>query len=128
MADGRLPRWPRNFPNSRNRFPHSARQTPTRRATLQPVAMPARIPQSDQTSALLFHARAATLFPSADGELCASVPSSIDARRVFPLRSAEFRDWLTANYYSEFESCPSPGALRSVLHTLEARAQYGDWP
>jgi hypothetical protein len=90
--------------------------------------MPARIPPSDQARALLFHARAATPFPSANGELCASVPSSIDSRRVFPLRSAEFRDWLTANYYSEFERAPSASAFRSVLRTLEACARHGDLP
>ena len=69
--------------------------------------MPDRIRQTDPARALLFHAGAATPFPSANGELCASVPSSIDSRRVLPLRSAEFRDWLTANYFSEFESAPS---------------------
>jgi len=90
--------------------------------------MPDRIRQTDPARALLFHTRSATPFSSANGELCASVPSSIDSRRVLPLRSAEFRDWLTANYYSEFESAPSASALRSVLHTLEARARYGDLP
>jgi hypothetical protein len=71
---------------------------------------------------LLFHAGAATPFPSANGELCASVPSSIDSRRVLPLRSAEFRDWLTANYYSEFESAPvrERSSLRAA-HTRSPR-------
>jgi hypothetical protein len=56
----------------------------------------------DQTQALLYHARAATPFCSEDGEPCASIPSSVDSRRVLALRSASFRDWLTANFYSEF--------------------------
>jgi len=90
--------------------------------------MPARIPQAEQARALLFHAGAATPFLSANGELCASIPSTVDSRRVLPLRSAEFRAWLTANYYSEFESAPSAAAFRSVLQTLEARARYGDFP
>jgi hypothetical protein len=90
--------------------------------------MPDRIRQTDPARALLFHARGATPFASANGELCASIPSSIDSRRVFPLRSAEFRDWLTANYYSEFERAPSSSVFRSVLHALEARARYGDFP
>lgn len=90
--------------------------------------MAKRLHQSDQADALLYHARAATPFFSQEGEPCASVPSSIASCRVLPLRSAGFRDWLTANYYAEFETAPSTTALRAVLRTLEARAQYGDAP
>jgi hypothetical protein len=90
--------------------------------------MPARVFHADQAQALLYHARTATPFCSADGEPCASVPSSLDSRRVLPLRSAAFRDWLTANFYNEYESAPSADALRVVLRTLEARARYGDFP
>jgi hypothetical protein len=88
--------------------------------------MPKRLNQSDQALALLYHARAATPFFSQGGEPCASVPASVDSRRVLPLRSADFRDWLTANYYSEYEAAPSSLALRAVLRTLEARAQDGN--
>jgi hypothetical protein len=88
--------------------------------------MPKRLPHADQAVALLYHARSATPFFSRDGQPCASIPG--DARRIFPLRSADFRDWITANYYSEFESAPSDLALRDALRTLEARAQYGDTP
>ncbi len=84
--------------------------------------------QADQSNALLYHARAATPFFSQGGEPCASIPSSVDSRRIVPLRSADFRDWLTANYFSEYETAPSALALRTVLRTLEARAQYGNWP
>ncbi len=90
--------------------------------------MPKRLPQKDQAVALLYHARAATPFFSRDGQPCASIPANFDSCRIFPLRSADFRDWLTANYYSEFESAPSELALRAALRTLEARAQYGDTP
>jgi hypothetical protein len=90
--------------------------------------MPKRLHQSDQAFALLYHARAATPFFSQGGQPCASIPSSVDSCRILPLRSAGFRDWLTANYYSEFETAPSSLALRAVLRTLEARAQYGDSP
>jgi hypothetical protein len=87
--------------------------------------MPRRLTQSEQALALLYHARAATPFFAQNGEPCASVPSSVESVRVLPLRSADFRDWLTANYYSEYETAPSGLALRAVLRTLEARAQYG---
>jgi putative DNA primase/helicase len=90
--------------------------------------MSKRLHQSDQALALLYHARAATPFFSQGGQPCASIPSSVDSCRVLPLRSADFRDWLTANYYSEFETAPSSLALRAVLRTLEARAQSGDSP
>ena len=90
--------------------------------------MPKRLQQADQAIALLYHARIATPFFSRDGQPCASIPREVDSRRILPLRSADFRDWLTANYYSEFESAPSSEALRAALRTLEARAQYGDAP
>jgi hypothetical protein len=82
----------------------------------------------DQTQALLYHARAATPFCSEHGEPCASIPTTLDSRRVLALRSATFRDWLTANFYSEYETAPSTAALRAVLRTLEARARYGEMP
>jgi len=84
--------------------------------------------QSDQTLALLYHARAATPFLSEGGQPSAVVPSSVDSCRVLPLRSADFRDWLTANYYAEFETAPSALALQAVLRTLEARARSGELP
>ena len=82
----------------------------------------------DQTQALLYHARAATPFCSEDGEPCASIPSTVDSRRVLALRSASFRDWLTANFYSEYETVPSSTAFRAALRMLEARARYGEMP
>jgi hypothetical protein len=88
--------------------------------------MPTRLPVDDQALALLYHARSATPFCSNDGEPCVSVPAGVDSRHVVPLRSAAFRDWVTANFYSEYEMAPSPTALRSALRTLEARARYGD--
>jgi len=91
--------------------------------------MPKHIHLADHADALLYHARSATPFLSQGGQPCASVPANnIDSRRVLPLRSADFRDWLTANFYSEFETAPSSLALRTVLRTLEARAQSGDSP
>jgi hypothetical protein len=82
----------------------------------------------DQTQALLYHARAATPFCSEDGEPCASIPSTVDSRRVLALRSASFRDWLTANFYGEYETAPSTTAFRAALRMLEARARYGEMP
>ena len=87
-----------------------------------------RLPQTDQAAALLRHARAATPFTSEDGQPCASVPASLDSRHVLAIRSAAFRDWLTAAFYSEFETVPAPAAFRAVLRTLEARARYTDFP
>jgi hypothetical protein len=94
----------------------------------QAKSMPKRLTQSEQALALLYHSRAATPFFAQNGEPCASVPGTVDSVRVLPLRSADFRDWLTANYYSEYETAPSALALRAVLRTLEARAQYSGSP
>jgi hypothetical protein len=90
--------------------------------------MAKRLNRADQALALLYHARAATPFFSQGGQPCASIPHNIDSCRILPLRSADFRDWLSANYYSEFETAPSTLALHAVLRTLEARAQNGDSP
>ena len=89
--------------------------------------MPKHLQQADLADALLYHARSALPFFSQVGQPCASIPASnVDSCRVLPLRSADFRDWLTANFYSEFETAPSSLALRAVLRTLEARAQFGN--
>jgi energy-coupling factor transporter ATP-binding protein EcfA2 len=85
-------------------------------------------PKLDQVQALLYHARAATPFSSEDGEPFASVSTGIDSRRVLPLRSTAFRDWLTNNFYSEYNTAPTAGAFLDALHTLEARARHGEIP
>ena len=87
-----------------------------------------RIRQTDQAVALLYHARSASPFLSKDGQPCASVPGALDSRQVLPIRSAAFRDWLTSAFYNEFEIAPSPGAFRSAIRVLEARAKHGDFP
>jgi hypothetical protein len=90
--------------------------------------MSTRNPKLDQAQALLYHARAATPFSSDDGEAYASVPTGIDSRRVLPLRSATFRDWLTNNFFSEYQTAPSAAAFRAALYTLEARARHLESP
>ncbi len=90
--------------------------------------MSAHTRKLDQAQALLYHARAATPFSSEDGEAFASVPAGIDSRRVVPLRSAAFRDWLINNFYGEYSAAPAVGAFRSVLLALEARARHGESP
>jgi hypothetical protein len=90
--------------------------------------MPSRTPKLDQAHALLYHARAATPFYSEDGEAFASVPAGIDSRRVLPLRSPAFRDWLINNFLGEYNAAPGVGAFRAALLALEARARYGESP
>src|SRR5882724_11895337 len=90
--------------------------------------MSAHIAKVDQAQALLYHARAATPFSSDDGEAYASVPAGIDARRVLPLRSTAFREWLTNNFYSEYDAPPSADAFHDAVNTLEARARNGESP
>src|SRR5579872_3853777 len=109
-------------------LPKSAAREPSSGRYRQTETRMSRIPHTDEAAALLRHARSATPFISKDGQPCASVPGSIDSRHVHAIRSAAFRDWLTNEFYSEFEAPPSLGAFRAVLRTLEARARYGDFP
>jgi hypothetical protein len=90
--------------------------------------MPASIRITDQPQALLKLAHQASPFCSEDGQACASFPASTDHRTVAPLRSAIFRDWLTASFYTQYATAPSTDAFRAVLRTLEARARYGEFP
>src|SRR5271154_751473 len=108
-----------------SKIPPGTRATP--KATFKPKSM-SRIPQAHQATALLYHARTASPFFSKDGQPCASVPASLDSRSVLPIRSAAFRDWLTAAFYKEYEIAPSPVAFRSAIRVLEARAKHGDFP
>jgi hypothetical protein len=90
--------------------------------------MPASIRVVDQPPLLLKLAHQASPFCSKDGQACASFPASTEHRTVAPLRSALFRDWLTAIFYKETDTAPSPLAFRTVLRTLEAQARFGDFP
>jgi putative DNA primase/helicase len=90
--------------------------------------MPASIRVADQPPLLLKLAHQASPFCSKDGQACASFPASTEHRTVAPLRSALFRDWLTAIFYKETDTAPSPLAFRTVLRTLEAQARFGDFP
>jgi putative DNA primase/helicase len=96
-------------------------------ATLKPPGMPKQN-QADESLALLRHANDALPFPAQDGRPCVTIAHSTESNRTLPLRSADFRDWLTARYYSQYQAAPSTLALRSVLRTLEARAQTADSP
>lgn len=90
--------------------------------------MPKNLNQAEQSRSLLYHSRYARPFFTQGGQPCASVPAGVESARVIPIRSADFRDWITSNFYSEFETAPSALALRNVFRTLEARAKYGDLP
>ena len=90
--------------------------------------MPTSLRKTDHATALLAQANDATLFLSKDGEPCASFPESVEHRTVVPLRSAGFRDWLTARFYKQYQTAPSAAAFRAVLRTLEARARYEEFP
>jgi energy-coupling factor transporter ATP-binding protein EcfA2 len=90
--------------------------------------MPASIRVPEHPPLLLKLARQASPFCSKDGQACASFPASTEHRTVAPLRSALFRDWLTAIFYKEYATAPSPLAFRTVLRTLEAQARFGDFP
>jgi len=90
--------------------------------------MPTSLRKTDHATALLAQANDATLFLSKDGEPCASFPESVEHRTVVPLRSARFRDWLTARFYKQYQTAPSAAAFRAVLRTLEARARYEEFP
>lgn len=90
--------------------------------------MPASIRVAEHPPLLLKLAQLASPFCSKDGQACASFPASTEHRTVAPLRSALFRDWLTAAFYKETDTAPSPQAFRTVLRTLEAQARFGDFP
>jgi len=84
--------------------------------------------QGDQARSLIRHARAATPFRSENGQPCASVATSTDSRRVYPIRSAEFRDWWINEFFKENETAPSSAALRDATRTMEACSGYTDFP
>ncbi|HLK20971.1 MAG TPA: hypothetical protein VKT81_18600 [Bryobacteraceae bacterium] len=82
---------------------------------------------TDQPKSLLDLAKQASPFCSSDGQACASLPVTVDHRSVFPIRSAAFRDWLTAEFYKEHRTAPSSDAFRAALRTLEGQARYGEF-
>src|SRR5258705_3391069 len=64
-----------------------------------------------------------SLFHSTTGTAFADL--MIDGHReTWPIRSKPFRAWLRRRYYEATQGAMSPGALRSALDVLEARAQF----
>ncbi len=61
-------------------------------------------------------------FSTPQGQACASIPLLPSGAEVWPIRSARFRDWLTATFFNRFDHPPSDFALRRSLATLEALA------
>ena len=66
---------------------------------------------------------AESLFHTATGTAFADL--MIDGHReTWPVRSKALRAWLRRRYYQATQSALSPGALRSAVDLLEARAQF----
>jgi hypothetical protein len=63
------------------------------------------------------------LFHTASGTAYADIPIS-QHRETWPIRSKRFRGWLRRSYYEATREAASPGAIRSALDLLEARAQF----
>jgi hypothetical protein len=87
-----------------------------------------RFKHGEQTRALLYHARSISPFCSDAGQAFVSIPGPIDARQIWPIRSPKFRDWLIMEFFNEYETPPTAGALRHALYMLEANARHGEFP
>ena len=63
------------------------------------------------------------LFHTASGTAYADIEVN-QHRETWPIRSKRFRGWLRRSYYEATSEAASPGAIRSALDLLEARAQF----
>ncbi len=77
-----------------------------------------------QVDALLASARTSTPFASDLGQIFASIPVQLEGNQVVPLHSKTYRNWLLARFQTEHAVVPRPSALRAVVESLEAQAEF----
>jgi hypothetical protein len=98
-----MPRQPSSSRNDRKRVESAGR--------LKPAQVLVRL------------AARAQLICSADGRCYARVPVN-ERHEIYELRSAGFRDWLTAGYLREQPEPPADWAIHRVIGSLEAQARF----
>ncbi len=76
-----------------------------------------------ETETLLEVANEAELFHAPDGTPFADLQVN-GHRETWQIASRGFNNWLSSRYYEVAHGAPSSIALRSVLRTIEAKAQY----
>ncbi len=81
-----------------------------------------------QLEALLASARTSTAFASDFGQIFASIPVQLEGNQVVPLHSNSYRNWLLARFQTEHAVVPRPSALRAVVESLEAQAEFPPEP
>ncbi len=86
---------------------------------------PPKFRRGEQVSSLLEIAAVCSLFRSHRGEHFANVPQSAISTSAYPLNSLDFKAWMVNRYRNETNAPPTAHALRTVLHTLQAQAQFG---
>jgi hypothetical protein len=67
--------------------------------------------------------RGSRLFHNAEG-VCYTDLEIRGHRETWPIRSRQFKGWLTRQYYEETNSTPSSEAMSSALNLIEAKAQF----
>ncbi len=81
-----------------------------------------------QVDALLASARTSTPFASDVGQIFASIPVQLEGNQIVPLHSKTYRNWLLARFQTEHAVVPRPSALRAVVESLEAQAEFPSEP
>ena len=76
-----------------------------------------------QSDALVQMAASADLFHDADHAAYADIRVK-DHRETYPVKSRNFKLWLTGTYYRATKSAPSPNALTMALAVVEAQAVH----
>ena len=76
-----------------------------------------------QATALVKLAETAELWHTPDGDAYATVPVS-DHREVWPVRSKQFKRWLSRRFYVSGEKAPSSQAMQDALGVIEGKAIF----
>jgi hypothetical protein len=79
--------------------------------------------RKSHATALVELATTADLFHTPDGEAYAGIEVA-DHREIWRLKAPEFKRWLAAGFFEEFEKAPSSTAINDALGVLEGKAIY----
>jgi hypothetical protein len=76
-----------------------------------------------QADILIDIAKAASLFHAPDSTCYADIVVG-QSRQTWPVRSKNFKRWLSRDYFSRTNSAPNSDAMQSALNVIEAMAAY----
>jgi hypothetical protein len=84
--------------------------------------------RTEAAQALREIARVAVPFRSSSGALYISIPCGPTSQQVWPLRSHQLQEWLSASFQQQYGQVPSESLLQATIDNLEVQVVFNNLP